>query len=130
MKTPFKRIPNLFLLAVLLCACEQKARPLPTDTPIPPTGTHTITVHSHYHPQHPPTYRPSPENPPAVPQPKQVYIPAKTLAVSPTPVPGWTTYTNEYLGYSFNYPSGGSIYKSGAQWNGRQRGHSARLQLR
>jgi hypothetical protein len=86
---------------------------MPTDTPVPPTVTPTLTVPPlpSATPTRLPTFTRKPSSSPA---PKQVYTPAKTLAVSPTPVPGWTTYTNEYLGYSFNYPSGGTIFKSGA----------------
>jgi hypothetical protein len=43
----------------------------------------------------------------------QQHIPANTLSASPTPFPDWRTYTNDYLGYSFNYPAGGSIYEGG-----------------
>ena len=103
MKTPFNRILSLVLLAALLGACKQKATPLPTmtmtSTPhlLIPTATQTLIL----------------TKASSTPRPTQIYIPANTVAVSPTPVPGWTTYTNEYLGYSFNYPSGGNIYKRG-----------------
>jgi hypothetical protein len=112
MKTLLNRILDLFMLAGLLCACEQKATPLPTNTPVPPTAAHTITSTPL-----PPTPTPAQTlilpKPSSTPKPTQIYVSANTVAVSPTPVPGWRTYTNEYLGYGFNYPKGGSIYERG-----------------
>jgi hypothetical protein len=108
MKAPYDHVLHLFMLAVLLCACEYEARPFPTNTLIPPTPTNT------------PASRPSPLppiaaqtstpfKPSSTPGPVRHYTPANTLVVSPTPLPGWKTYTNEYLGYSFNYPAEGKI---------------------
>jgi hypothetical protein len=108
MKPPIQRMPVLFILAVFLCACELRTIPAPTDTPVPPTSTQTLTATpiSSSTPTTVPTFTRKPSSSPA---PQQAYSPVATLAISPTPVPGWTTYTNDYLGYSFNYPDGGKI---------------------
>jgi hypothetical protein len=41
---------------------------------------------------------------PTVPPPVPNDTPAATLPVEPTPIPGWLTYHNEFVGYSFEYP--------------------------
>ena len=112
MKTPLNRILHLFILAGWLSACQYKASPLPTSTPIPPTPTNTPTSTA-LPPTPTATQTLTPFKPSSTPGPVQIYTPANTLAVSPTPLPGWRTYTNEYLGYSFNYPIGGSIFEKG-----------------
>ncbi len=40
-------------------------------------------------------------------------IPLQIHATTPTPIPGWRTYHNEYLGYQFNYPSSATIEEDG-----------------
>ena len=113
MKTLFYRPLALFILVLLLCGCDLRAIPVPIRTPVPPTATRMFT--STPLPSATPTTIPTfTRQLSGTPTPKQRYIPVNTLAVSPTPVPGWRTYTNEYLGYGFNYPSGGRIYERGA----------------
>jgi hypothetical protein len=125
MKSPVKCIFSLLILAVLLAACDFTTAPPPTSTAIPPTATQTSTPTST---PLPPTStatqtqtststpRPTPlqSKPSSSPAPTHTVVPINTLAVSPTPVPGWTTFTNEFLGYSLNYPVEGEIYKEGA----------------
>jgi hypothetical protein len=125
METPFYRIISPLLLAALLCACVLQATPLPTETPIPATATRTATATSTSTatplPPTPtdtpaPTDTPitAPRKPSSTPGPTKVLVPVNTLEVSPTPVPGWKTFTNEYLGYSLNIPSDATIYQNGA----------------
>jgi len=113
MKAYYSRIAGLFMMAALLCACEWKPAPIPTNSPLPATATLTFT--STPPPSATPTNVPTfTRKPSSTPGHRQTYVPANTLAVSPTPVPGWATYTNEYLGYSLNHPIGARIDVTGA----------------
>jgi len=112
LKSPLNRNLKLFVLAVWLCACGQNGKPFSTNPPVLPPATPTITSLA-YPPKLTATQIFIPFRSTSTPKPDQVPTSTNILAVSPTPLPGWTTYTNEYLGYRFNYPIGGNITNIG-----------------
>ncbi len=113
MKTPSRHVYIPVLLIFLLCACELNPAPTPTSTLVASTITFAIsfTPTASATPTQVPAFTPKASSTPAPTTPPE---PINTLAVSPTPVPGWTTYTNEDLGYSFNHPAGARISETGA----------------
>jgi hypothetical protein len=96
MKKNFTLAFPIALAFVFLASCEYNSPPTivtllpPTQTAIPPTAT-------------PPTTTPT-----------STSSPLSALGAAPTPIPGWLTYTNDYLGYTFNHPSGAIIDERGA----------------
>jgi hypothetical protein len=104
-----------FMLA-LLVSCNMGTTPLPTYTP-PSNDTSTPTSTPSLTPSPTLTFTPSPIPPTATPTPRptQRYIPQNAMVGVPTPIPGWSTYINDYLGYTINIPSDAVISERGAE---------------
>ena len=110
----FVRRLGVLMAVVMLSACGGKAQPTPTSTSLPPARIPTFT----FIPSPSTTRTLLPTRTPllsSTPTATPGFTPLDTLAVSPTPPSGWATYTNEYLGYSFNYPPGAKIDTKGAE---------------
>ena len=75
------------LVALLACNLTQSVPPQPTPS-LPPLT-------------------------PTVPLPIPSDTPAATAPAAPTPIPGWLTYHNEFVGYSFEYPPQAVLTKTG-----------------
>jgi hypothetical protein len=106
---------SVFTLILLLVSCNMAVVPRTNGVPSLSPATFTKTI--------PPTPVPSPTAtrtsiPPTVttaPSSTSKYLPLSTLAATPTPNPGWVTYTNDYLGYGINHPSWAKMYESGPE---------------
>jgi hypothetical protein len=96
----------------LLVSCRMGAQPTPTGTPYPPTDTDTPTS-TPLPATQTATETPIPPTSTVTSYPTQSYIPENALVGAPTPVPGWVTYINDYLGYSINLPSQAKILERG-----------------
>jgi hypothetical protein len=100
-------LPALLPLALLACALAGGLAATPTQAPPPVTE-----------PPAPPPPTPEPTVPPVAPPtagPTSVIPIPPTHVVSPqvTPVDGWLTYHNTYLGYAFDYPPEAAIVETG-----------------
>ena len=89
------------LLIFLLVACAPNVIPMPTDTKTA-TPTRTSTP-----------VRTTPATATFTAWPTLPFPPMPTSVMTPTPQPGWITYTNDFLGYSFHYPAHGTIREQG-----------------
>lgn len=107
MNQKIDRTLAIFALA-LLVSCKRGTLPIPNDTPSPPTASLTATFFA---------------IPSASATATSTFIPPRVtptysgLSNTPvaTPIPGWVIYTNDYLGYRFNYPLGATLFEQGSE---------------
>lgn len=85
---------RLMLCLALLTALLACSLPLPE----PPTGAASVPTDT---PGPPPTDTPLPATP------------SETAVPPPTPIPGWLTFHNDLVGYSFDYPPEASVVSGG-----------------
>lgn len=99
------------ILLSLLAGCYTPATQTQTPVEASPTSTEPLpeasatftsgaTATATGTPTAAPTETPSP-------------TPFATLASIATPIPGWTSYRNDYLGYQFNYPANATVHVNG-----------------
>jgi len=92
--------------AVAATVPATEALPSPSPTPAPPPATPTRSAVSTSNPPAAPAGLEPTATPTATPPtPSPTPTPVPTSSV----VPGWLTYENEFLGYSFSYPPEGTI---------------------
>lgn len=106
---------SVFTLPLFLVSCNMAALPNTTTTPFLSTATFTETIHPIPLPSPTATRTTIPPTATTVPSSTSKYLPLSTLAATPTPDPGWVTYTNDYLGYGIHHPSWAKIYESGPE---------------
>jgi hypothetical protein len=102
-----RRLSQLLVIALpfvlLACAVAGGVAAPPTSAPVPPTEPPSPAPPS----VEPPTLAPA-EATSIVPLP-----PTHVVSPQVTPVDGWLTYHNDYVGYAFDYPSDAEINEMG-----------------
>jgi hypothetical protein len=108
------RLPLIFLgLGLFLSSCAAPSKPSPTAAIRPTTAPSQLPSPTATFPSVTVTLPAGTATLELVQETAQP-IPYQISTLMPSPLPGWKTYVNEYLGYQFSYPSSIAIHEQGS----------------